>query len=180
MQELELPPVDKIEILSLMDNFTDTITPGNAIARRAVRDTDPFLKPALRAEHGVSMLITVTAGDEKTTFLFDTGVTEDGALHNMDAMDVRPGEVQALVLSHGHTDHAMGMLGMIKRLGRSRMPTILHPDAFLQRKIIAPDGRETNMIPHLASATSNRRTSNSSSNAAPASSSTGVCWYPAR
>ena len=93
------------------------------------------------------MLITVTVGDSKTTFLFDTGVTPDGALHNMDALEVRPGEVQSLVLSHGHTDHAMGMLGMIKRLGSSRMPIILHPDAFLQRKIIAPDGRETNMIP---------------------------------
>ena len=134
MPELELPPVDKIEVLSLMDNFTDTITPGNAIARRPVRHPDAFLRPTLRAEHGVSMLITVTVGDEKTTFLFDTGVTPDGALHNMDALEVRPGEVQSLVLSHGHTDHAMGMLGMIKRLGRSRMPIILHPDAFLQRK----------------------------------------------
>ena len=147
MPELDLPPVDKVEILSLMDNFTDNITPGNAIARRPVRHPDAFLRPQLRAEHGVSMLISVTNGDQRDTFLFDTGVTPDGALHNMDALEVRPGETHALVLSHGHTDHIMGMEGMIKRLGRSRMPIILHPDAFLKRKLVYPDGRETNMIP---------------------------------
>ena len=47
MRELELPPVDKIEVLSLMDNFTDTITPRQTLSRDA-RSGIPTPSCALR------------------------------------------------------------------------------------------------------------------------------------
>ncbi|HJU63847.1 MAG TPA: MBL fold metallo-hydrolase, partial [Candidatus Binatia bacterium] len=102
---IALKPVDRVEVLSVMDNSIDVLMGNTPIARRAARTRDSFVKPQLRAEHGVSMLVTVYENGTKDSFLFDTGVTIDGVLHNMDALEVRPNELHAIVLSHGHTDH---------------------------------------------------------------------------
>jgi 7,8-dihydropterin-6-yl-methyl-4-(beta-D-ribofuranosyl)aminobenzene 5'-phosphate synthase len=47
--------------------------------------------------------------------------------------------IQAIVLSHGHTDHTHGLDGFLDKLGKRRMPILLHPDAFLKRRIIYND-----------------------------------------
>jgi 7,8-dihydropterin-6-yl-methyl-4-(beta-D-ribofuranosyl)aminobenzene 5'-phosphate synthase len=142
-----LKPVDRVEVLSVMDNSIDVLMGNTSIARRAARTRNSFAKPQLRAEHGVSMLVTTYQNDTKDSFLFDTGVTIDGVLHNMDALEVKPNELHAIVLSHGHTDHTRGLIGLIKRYGRPRIPIVLHPDAFLKRKNVFPDGHETEHIP---------------------------------
>jgi 7,8-dihydropterin-6-yl-methyl-4-(beta-D-ribofuranosyl)aminobenzene 5'-phosphate synthase len=142
-----LKPVDRVEVLSVMDNSIDVLMGNTSVAHRAARVRDSFLRPQLRAEHGVSMLVTTYHNGTKDSFLFDTGVTIDGALHNMDALQVKPNELHAIVLSHGHTDHTRGLIGLIKRYGRPRIPIVLHPDAFLKRKNVFPDGHETEHIP---------------------------------
>jgi 7,8-dihydropterin-6-yl-methyl-4-(beta-D-ribofuranosyl)aminobenzene 5'-phosphate synthase len=142
-----LNPVDRVEVLSVMDNSIDVLMGNTPVARRAPRERDGLSKPQLRAEHGVSMLVTTHAEGNKDTFLFDTGVTIDGVLHNLDVLQVKPNEMHAIVLSHGHTDHTRGLIGLIKRYGRPRIPIVLHPDAFLKRKNIFPDGHETEHIP---------------------------------
>ena len=142
-----LKPVDRIEVLSVMDNSIDVLMGSTPVAQRAPRVRDSFSRPQLRAEHGVSMLVTTYANGTKDSFLFDTGVTIDGVLHNMDALEVKPNELHAIALSHGHTDHTRGLIGLIKRYGRPRIPIVLHPDAFLKRKNVFPDGHETQHIP---------------------------------
>jgi len=147
MAEVSLKPADRVEILSIMDNSIDVLMAGTPIAHRVPRGPDSHLRPQLRAEHGVAMLITVFSEGRSDSFLFDTGVTVDGALHNMDVLEVRPKELHALVLSHGHTDHTRGLVGLFKRHGRRRLPVVLHPDAFLKRRNFRPDGHETYHIP---------------------------------
>ncbi|MGH7845983.1 MAG: MBL fold metallo-hydrolase [Candidatus Binatia bacterium] len=142
-----LKPVDRVEILSVIDNSIDVLMSNTAVAKRAPRLRDAFSRPQLRAEHGVSMLVTVESAGKKDSFLFDTGVSVGGALHNMAALEVKATELHAIVLSHGHTDHTRGMIGLFERYGRRRLPIVLHPDAFLQRKNIFPDGHETVHIP---------------------------------
>jgi len=144
---VSLKPVDRAEILSVMDNSIDVLMGNTACARRAVRQRDSFSKPQLRAEHGVSMVVTVHEGGRKISFLFDTGVTVDGVLHNLDVLQVKGNELQAVVLSHGHTDHTRGLIGLIKRYGRPRIPIVLHPDAYLKRKNAHPNGWESEHIP---------------------------------
>ena len=61
------------------------------------------------AEHGYSALLTVKRGDATAQVMFDTGVSPKGILYNMDAMEIDAGGLRAIVLSHGHADHAMGM-----------------------------------------------------------------------
>ena len=53
----------------------------------------------------------------------------------MDAMEIDAADIQAIVLSHGHPDHAMGLPGIIDRLGGHHLPLVLHPDACLERKL---------------------------------------------
>lgn len=142
-----LKPVDRVEVLSVMDNALDMLMGNTPIASRAKRERDALNKAQLRAEHGVSMLVTTYAGGNKDSFLFDTGVTTDGVLHNMDVLGVEGNELHAVVLSHGHTDHTRGLLGLIKRYGRPRVPIVLHPDAYLKRKNIDGDGHESEHYP---------------------------------
>src|ERR1044071_9547092 len=144
---IQLQPLDRVEILSVMDNSIDVLMGSTPVARRHKRGRDAHTRPQLRAEHGVSMLVTTYRDGNKDAFLFDTGVTMDGVLHNMDVLEVKRNELHAVVLSHGHTDHTRGLMGLIKRYGRPRVPIVLHPDAYLQRKNIQPDGHESEHIP---------------------------------
>ena len=147
MAPVPLKEVDRVEILSIMDNTIDVLMGNTPVAKRHRRKSDGHKGPQLRAEHGVSMLVTTYAGGNKDSFLFDTGVTVDGVLHNMDVLDIKGNELHAVVLSHGHTDHTRGLMGFIKRYGRPRVPIVLHPDAYLQRKNIQGDGHESEHIP---------------------------------
>ncbi len=147
MPAIALQPVDRVEIMSVMDNSLDVLMGDTPIARRAKLERDALNKAQLRAEHGVSMLVTTYAGGNKDAFLFDTGVTTDGVLHNMDVLGVKGNELHAVVLSHGHTDHTRGLLGFIKRYGRPRVPIVLHPDAYLKRKNVRGDGHESEHYP---------------------------------
>jgi len=147
MSNVPLKSVDRVEILSVMDNSIDVLMGNTPVAKRHKRGSDAHRRPQLRAEHGVSMLVTTYADGNKDSFLFDTGVTVDGVLHNMDVLEVKGNELHAVVLSHGHTDHTRGLMGFIKRYGRPRVPIVLHPDAYLKRKNIQPDGHESEHIP---------------------------------
>ncbi len=147
MSIIPVKPVDRVEILSVMDNSIDVLMGSTPVARRMKRSRDAHTRPELRAEHGVSMLVTTYEGGNKDSFLFDTGVTLDGVLHNMDVLEIKGNELHAVVLSHGHTDHTRGLMGFIKRYGRPRVPIVLHPDAYLKRKNVQPDGHESEHIP---------------------------------
>jgi 7,8-dihydropterin-6-yl-methyl-4-(beta-D-ribofuranosyl)aminobenzene 5'-phosphate synthase len=127
---LTLPTIDGVEITTIMDNALDLLVASTPVAKRFPPQRDLFSPHQLRAEHGVSLLITVINQGKRETILFDTGVTPDGALHNLALLGVDLSSIQAIILSHGHTDHTQGLNGF---LGKRRMPILLHPDAFLKR-----------------------------------------------
>jgi 7,8-dihydropterin-6-yl-methyl-4-(beta-D-ribofuranosyl)aminobenzene 5'-phosphate synthase len=119
---LTLPSVDGVEITTIMDNSLDLIMSSTTVAHRFPLPHYGFTRPQLRAEHGVSLLITVIDQGRRETILFDTGVTPDGALHNLAVLGIDLNTIQAIVLSHGHTDHTHGLDGFLDKLGKQRMP----------------------------------------------------------
>ncbi len=71
-------------------------------------------KPALHAEHGLSILFETGSG----RYLFDTGAT-GRAMENLTALGVDPLSVRAVILSHGHYDHGGGLRAFLQKNGEA-------------------------------------------------------------
>lgn len=146
-QPVRLHPVDAVEVTVVVDNSIDLLLATTDVARRPRPAWNLFeRRDQLRAEHGLSLLLTVHSDGRRETLLYDAGLGADTAVHNMHVLGINPSEFRAMVLSHGHIDHHGGLEGLFGRLGR-RMPFILHPDAWRERKIVFPSGQEVHMPP---------------------------------
>ena len=144
---MPLKQVDNVEILTILDNNIDILMASTEHAKRLPLPQDLFARESLVAEHGFSALVKVNCGNTSESLLFDAGLSKYGLTHNMDVLEVKPKELHTIVLSHGHADHTQGLMGMLDRLGKRKMPLLLHPDAFLERKLMFPDGHEINLPP---------------------------------
>jgi 7,8-dihydropterin-6-yl-methyl-4-(beta-D-ribofuranosyl)aminobenzene 5'-phosphate synthase len=144
---ITLPSVDEVQITTVMENTFDALLANTVVARRLRRGPNPFEGPQPIAQHGFSVLIEAHRRGVRGRVLFDTGVSKDGLLRNLDVLEIRPNELQAIVLSHGHADHALGLVGLFERLGQHRLPLVLHPDAYLERKLVLPNGDESRVPP---------------------------------
>jgi len=147
MAAMQLREVDRVEILTILDNSIDLLLPGAENVQRLPFAPNLLTRENPVAEHGFAALVTVHSGDTSASLLFDTGLSKTGLVHNMDVLGLKPQELQAIVLSHGHADHTQGLASLVDRLGKRKMPLVLHPDALLQRKLVLPDGLEVNLPP---------------------------------
>ena len=147
MNTIPLQQVDEVQVSIVMDNAFDVLMAGSRTTRRFHLKQNGFDDPLPIAEHGFSALLTVKRGDVSAQVMFDTGVSPKGILRNMDVLEIDSGDIRAVVLSHGHADHAMGMQGLLDRLGERRLPLVLHPDAYLERRLLLPNGHEVYLRP---------------------------------
>jgi hypothetical protein len=75
-----LKEVDRIEILTLMDNYADVLLGNTRVVRRAGHSGGgEIFSDTLVGEHGLSMLVTVREGGRAHTILFDTGYSTVGS-----------------------------------------------------------------------------------------------------
>jgi 7,8-dihydropterin-6-yl-methyl-4-(beta-D-ribofuranosyl)aminobenzene 5'-phosphate synthase len=129
-----------------MDNYTDMLLPSSSTAVRTsiLMNETSYLFPI--AEHGFSAVIKISYNDnnKKNVLLFDTGVSENGVIHNADLFGIDFRIIEAIILSHGHMDHCKGLVSVLKRMLRPR-DIIVHPDAFLKRWLVFPDGKKQKM-----------------------------------
>jgi 7,8-dihydropterin-6-yl-methyl-4-(beta-D-ribofuranosyl)aminobenzene 5'-phosphate synthase len=157
MLRIPLEPVDGLQITTLIDNVYDVFMPDQGPARRvgpgAARGQlpiatmqDGLVPDQLVAEHGLSLLLTITRGQRVHRLLFDSGVSPDGMLANMDRLQLDPRDLEAIVCSHGNFDHTAGLDGLVRRLGRANLPVLLHPDFWNRRRVILP-GRDPIELP---------------------------------
>src|SRR5919108_4604180 len=129
-----------------MDNYTDRLLPGSLPAIRPPMIMQGRFLPAPIAEHGFSAILDIRYNDDKkkNIFLFDTGVSENGIIINADIFRINLKNIEAIILSHGHFDHCSGLLNVLKRMSKP-INVIAHPDAFLKRWLIYPDGNRAKM-----------------------------------
>lgn len=123
---------DKVEILTLQDNYIDLVSRDNTeVVQRALPLKDMEVKNSVLAEHGFSSIVTVTKGGRARSILFDFGFSAHGAAFNADALGVDMQSIEAAALSHGHPDHVGGLEGLVKQTRRKKgLPLVAHPEAF--------------------------------------------------
>ena len=112
---IKLQEIDSLSVTILMDNITDRLLPNSQpfVKRAPMIMNERFLPPPV-AEHGFSALLQVvnnksfnslkTEG-KTSTYLFDTGVSENGVIYNADIFGIDLTIIESIILSHGHLDH---------------------------------------------------------------------------
>ncbi len=136
-----LEPVDRLEVVVLVDSVSDALLASGEIATRPLVELNRE-STHLRAAHGYSLVITVERNGSRRSILYDAGYSRDTAVHNLDVLGMRLTDIRAIAISHGLADHHGGLSNIVSRVGRRGLPMVLHPDAWLERKIVLPDGRE--------------------------------------
>jgi 7,8-dihydropterin-6-yl-methyl-4-(beta-D-ribofuranosyl)aminobenzene 5'-phosphate synthase len=147
-----LKEIDALEALVLVDNVTDSLSssPPHAQPEWSVLFTGGKLRVLAGsniccAHHGLSVLLTATLGGRKRTLLFDAGPAAATFQRNAEILGVDFAAIEAVVLSHGHWDHAGGLLQAIESISRSRgskqFACYVHPGMFRQRATKRPDGQ---------------------------------------
>jgi 7,8-dihydropterin-6-yl-methyl-4-(beta-D-ribofuranosyl)aminobenzene 5'-phosphate synthase len=156
---LPLEPVDEVSVLTVCDNTVDLLLADQGPVRRLslamLGDGPKVPAPTLLdgkavdaplAQHGFSVLVEVRKGGRVHRLLFDTGVTPTGCVDNLRRLGRDPADIEAIVCSHGHFDHTIGLSGLIGQLGRANHPVLLHPEFWTRRRLAIP-GREPREIP---------------------------------
>ena len=133
--------VDRVEILTVVDNYSNALLPNGPHVERFKRGTgDKVSNSTLLAEHGLCLLIKAQVGQDTHTVLMDSGYTSVAAPHNMELLEVGLNNLDAVVLSHGHMDHTGGLLALLDKI-KQPVDIYAHPVAFLtDRYMINPDG----------------------------------------
>jgi 7,8-dihydropterin-6-yl-methyl-4-(beta-D-ribofuranosyl)aminobenzene 5'-phosphate synthase len=148
----EMVAVDGLEVLVLVDNTTDSLStnPRDVLPEWSVLLTGGKLRVLSGqniccAHHGLSLLLTVHVGGETRTLLFDAGPAAATFERNAAILGVDFASIEAVVLSHGHWDHAGGLLAAVESIARGRggrsFTCYVHPGMFRQRATSRPDGQ---------------------------------------
>jgi 7,8-dihydropterin-6-yl-methyl-4-(beta-D-ribofuranosyl)aminobenzene 5'-phosphate synthase len=138
---VKLNEVDKVEILTLQDNYVDMVSmDSNEIVQRPMPIEDMEIKTSIQAEHGFASVVSVTREGRTRSMMFDFGFSENGAACNAEILRADLSQVEVLALSHGHLDHTGGMKELVRRIGREKLQLILHPAAFKGPRYIKMPG----------------------------------------
>jgi 7,8-dihydropterin-6-yl-methyl-4-(beta-D-ribofuranosyl)aminobenzene 5'-phosphate synthase len=155
---IALPEVDEVRVTTLVDNAFDGLLASQGAVTRPPMGAGMVAAPqfeggatpaGLVAEHGFAALVTLRSGAGSTSLLFDTGVSPEGMATNAERLGLDLGDLQGVVLSHGHFDHAGGFAGLARLRGRQGLPLTVHPAIWTRRRLAVP-GNEPRELPTLS------------------------------
>jgi 7,8-dihydropterin-6-yl-methyl-4-(beta-D-ribofuranosyl)aminobenzene 5'-phosphate synthase len=92
-------------------------------------------------------VVGLAAGGKTRKVLFDFGFSETGALQNARTLGVDLGELEAMVLSHGHMDHHGGLPAFVESLGGKDIELVLHPTVFRSSRYIKVSEERRRRLP---------------------------------
>jgi 7,8-dihydropterin-6-yl-methyl-4-(beta-D-ribofuranosyl)aminobenzene 5'-phosphate synthase len=146
-----LEAVDRLEIHVVIDNLTDS---HSSIPAHGESEFTYLMRQGLEeldgdriccACHGYACIVTAILGDRRRTILFDAGPEGYAFDRNSTRLGINLGLIEAIVLSHGHWDHAGGMLVALdlirQEYPRRRIPYYAHPGMYRSRGRYMAGGR---------------------------------------
>ena len=150
---VELEPVDRVEITILMDNVTDPLMADQdpvtrinwpkaltgALPTASARvSPDSGVPDALIAEPGFSALVRIEKGGRGARCCSTPACLRAGWSRTCAGSGSHRMTIEVIVLSHGHWDHVTGMEGLVRALGRTSLPVMIHPEFWNRRRISFP------------------------------------------
>lgn len=146
-----LAPVDALEVDVLVDNVTDSLSsvPPDVVNEVPLLMKNGTLKQAAGeyrccAHHGLSLVITALRDGVRRTLIFDAGPEAYTVTRNGDLLQIPFGDARAVVLSHGHWDHAGGLTEAVRRVhaanGGRRVECHVNPGMFVPRGTLRHGG----------------------------------------
>jgi 7,8-dihydropterin-6-yl-methyl-4-(beta-D-ribofuranosyl)aminobenzene 5'-phosphate synthase len=111
ISRVNLLPVDHVRLTVLVE---DSVSPKRS---------------SLTAKHGLSFFVETSVAGAENRILMDAGPPPDVALRNADILRINLQQTDAIVISHGHYDHAGGLIEILKHTPNS-IPVVAHPLIF--------------------------------------------------
>ncbi|MGZ3604009.1 MAG: MBL fold metallo-hydrolase [Thermodesulfobacteriota bacterium] len=140
--------VDKLTVWVLTDNYYDALRPDAKITKRY--RVGPGR--SIHAEHGLSYYIETVVDGKASACMFDFGLDPVGVMNNIAMLGLDIGKANAFSLSHGHFDHWMGAVSIVKQ-NRSRIaagtPFYVGEEAFAHRYSLRPGRTEPDDLGQL-------------------------------
>ena len=144
---MKIPALQAVTVEILVDNFFDVFEPSRpGIVERVIPGR---LKKPLVAAHGLAYLITLNQQGKLTRILMDAANAPLPLFNNLEALEHKVDEIDAVVLSHGHPDHYGGLLGFLAKRTGGPIPVYLHKDVFLPKVLDNPPGPHRSLDPGL-------------------------------
>jgi 7,8-dihydropterin-6-yl-methyl-4-(beta-D-ribofuranosyl)aminobenzene 5'-phosphate synthase len=122
---------DRIEMTVLVDNYIDIFIPSAGVADYPV----PGKASQLWAEQGFSLWIEVSENGRSRKILYDFGRSDTVLLHNAALLEKDFGELDHLVLSHGHVDHYGCLLPVLENT-KEQCTLTAHPKAYGRKRFL--------------------------------------------
>lgn len=101
---MPLKDLEKAEVTCLVDNSADILLPNTQLAYR----------PSLGGNWFERSLIAEQNNGTEHKLLFDSGLSPLAAAYNADVLDLS--NCEAVISSHGHIDHAGGLINIRKKM----------------------------------------------------------------
>ncbi len=114
------PQVDRLAVRVVTDSYHHAFEPTRTlrdlqVQRYAFGLSKTAAPRTLQNEWGLSLHIESVRGNDKRQVLIDFGYTPETLNNNLELLGIDPGQLDALVLSHGHFDHYGGLVGFLRR-----------------------------------------------------------------
>ena len=150
MTPFKAPVVDELSVRVVVDSRYERFLPkaSHPLVRiEHVGRVPGRHMTTLAAEWGLSLHLGSTEAGAKAQYLLDFGYTPEILNRNFDLLDINPGAIDGLILSHAHRDHFGGLDGFVLN-HRSRMRNDLAlyvggETAFREKWIKEKDGDAT-------------------------------------